>query len=166
MNELVELLNNYTEEKGNWHLMYNPHKSYYETIEEYFDDRKDDREEIPGREYEKIKESNTLYELLWYNLTPVGRFTLYGSSIESLVEQVKSIPICDLGFEDRSSQTRFTQIKHKLIESKIELKLQITKMVLESGHLSNFPKKDQVDELYRYVNFIFFRIVKGDENDS
>lgn len=84
---LFELLNENTSEAGTWTLNMNEHKSCYvkgreNIIEHYFADKED---------FKDISTDLPIYKLLWYNKTPVGRYTLYANSLEQMYDKVFEI---------------------------------------------------------------------------
>lgn len=68
----------------NLYIEYNDHKSSYETVEEYIEERDIKDEEIIDKE-ECIKK-DTLYSLQVYPKTPIGFYKIYGSSLEKTIE--------------------------------------------------------------------------------
>ena len=73
----------------NLYIEYNDHKSSYETVEEYIEERDIKDEEIIDKE-ECIKK-DTLYSLQVYPKTPIGFYKIYASSIEKAVEDLEEL---------------------------------------------------------------------------
>lgn len=68
-------------------LEHNEHKSFYATIEEYYD--ADDF--ISVDEWKKCVETNEVWVLRWYPDTPVGGYVISASSIEAIKKQLKEV---------------------------------------------------------------------------
>lgn len=69
-------------------IEHNPHKVYYETIEQYL--KYEPSEWISEKDYQTCIENDELWELYWHPHTPVGSCTLYGYNLESLFEIAKT----------------------------------------------------------------------------
>jgi hypothetical protein len=70
--------------KGSVSLGLNPHKDYYESVEDYIP--KGDIEDIPKDVLKEIVNTNTLVVLQFYLDSPVGSYTVYHYDIETAVE--------------------------------------------------------------------------------
>lgn len=106
MEELFKLLEENTDSTyGSFYLYYNDHHSMYvnrenngcKYEEKFFEhycsgclDEEDYREEVEDIK-EHVKYFDRVYKLVWYKDTPIGSYTLYGSDLEIIKEQVKEI---------------------------------------------------------------------------
>ena len=100
--KLFEILEKYTDEMGAYYLNYNEHHiSYINESKPDFEKRVLDNYIIEGQynneeEYQEAVEDfkkyvpdfHKIYELSWYNRSPVSNYTFYGSSLELIEEQV------------------------------------------------------------------------------
>lgn len=76
--------------KASLHITHNQHKSYYETIEEYLSSRDiSDEEWATPTSKSRAIEGDTLWELQWYEETPIGSYTIYGASLSEVIEASK-----------------------------------------------------------------------------
>jgi len=70
-------------------LEHNPHKAYYETVQDYVGrDRDLAGDWVSPEEREKAFESQELWTVQWYPQTPVGFNYLQASSLEALLEAI------------------------------------------------------------------------------
>jgi hypothetical protein len=66
-------------------ISHNDHRDYYETVKEYYD-----IENFESREdFEKCVIADDVWMLNWYPDTPIGSYTVCGSSLERLLERAK-----------------------------------------------------------------------------
>jgi hypothetical protein len=63
-------------------IEYNEHKNYYETVEQCYDDKKDD-----FVDWDECVRTNTVYELHVYPRTPIGFYVVYASTLEKAIEK-------------------------------------------------------------------------------
>jgi len=106
--KLFELLEKYTnKDYGEYHITYNTHHSSYinrenypnnysEKVIEYYireEQYDEDDKELYLQDVEDFKKHvanyDNIYELTWYNLTPVGSYSFFGSTLREIEEQVK-----------------------------------------------------------------------------
>ena len=90
---LFEILEKYTSLKGNYMLQYNDHKSCYcdtteRIIDYYFSEDLEEAERIQKEYNISFHPKDDIYKLYWYNLSPVGYYTLYANSIQDLKQSV------------------------------------------------------------------------------
>ena len=79
-----------TGEMGSFTLEHNDHKSYYRTVAEQLEEFTNYNFESEDEKNACI-ESNKLWSLQWYRVTPIG-FTLYGaSSLDNLGRFIEKI---------------------------------------------------------------------------
>lgn len=77
--------------KAGFYINYNPHKSNYETVEQYFSDPRFDGEDILdiGQEViNKMDELDKVYEVISYKNTPVGSYQAYHYNLEEAIRIV------------------------------------------------------------------------------
>jgi hypothetical protein len=72
------------EHKCGLHIFHNPHKDYYETVEEYFIDYSS--KFISPEERELSIQTDELWEIRWYPDTPVGFCYVHAASLMALKE--------------------------------------------------------------------------------
>ena len=82
--KLFELLEAYTEKAGNWSIKFNEHKDDYHDINKLLSNMDDVYEFESDEAKKKVIDSDSLYVLHWYNLTPVGSYTVCASSLEEI----------------------------------------------------------------------------------
>ena len=68
------------------YIEYNDHKSSYETVKEYIEEREITDEEIIDKE-ECIK-NDTIYSLQIYPITPIGFYLIHSSSLEKAIDEM------------------------------------------------------------------------------
>lgn len=90
---LFEILEKYTSLKGSYSLLYNDHKSCYcdtteRIIDYYFSEDLEEAERIQKEYNISFDPKDNIYKLYWYNLSPVGYYTLYANSIQDLKQSV------------------------------------------------------------------------------
>lgn len=92
--EFFKYLAEHTEDLGSWSIEFNDHKSVYETASQVlarFDEHSDVGPffgfESPEMK-QKCIDTNTIYSLQWYNLTPVGFVTYAAPSLQDLAAWV------------------------------------------------------------------------------
>lgn len=78
------------------HLTVNQHKNYYEDVEYYIfnnscDDAEELIEEIGQEAMDGMKERNTVIELQFYPLTPIGFYKLYDYDLERILKRALDI---------------------------------------------------------------------------
>lgn len=72
------------EHKCGLYISHNPHKDYYETVEEYF---KNYSSEFISTEQQKVSiQTDELWEIQWYPDTPVGFYCVHAASLTALKE--------------------------------------------------------------------------------
>jgi len=79
---LFLLLELCTEEKGNFSLEFNPHKSYYEKPKEYLSER------YEKDEFKHVDLSKDFYILQWYQHTPIGFYTFIENDINTIINRI------------------------------------------------------------------------------
>lgn len=108
--QLFEFLEKYTnKDYGEYYINYNKHHSCYineqnypnnypEKVINYYinkDIYNEDDEELYLQDVEEFKKHvpnfNCVYELTWYNNNPVGSYSIYGSTLQEIEEQVKEL---------------------------------------------------------------------------
>lgn len=100
MEELLKLLEKYTEEKGYWELRLNPHKAFYaDKPKDYYCPPNEDNDY--GYIYENIDWTKPVYELIWYDVSPVGNYDILANSIEDLITNVKRVIKWNHRLEDK-----------------------------------------------------------------
>ena len=75
------------------HLTVNPHRDYYETVEQHFKSNpinEEDLKDIDKDVYEKMKETNTIIELQYYPNTPIGFYKVYHYDLEMAIDEALS----------------------------------------------------------------------------
>jgi len=96
LQELVDLC------KASVHVDFNPHKAYYESIEDHLlDEICRNQKNKPSLVVEELGEErtarlfagDTLVTLQWYPDTPVGSCKVYGQTLEECLSQVERFPI-------------------------------------------------------------------------
>jgi len=95
VNKLFKLLEENTEILGSWNLNFNTHKECHQDLKEYllinytYPDPSESEDEFFNKEEVKsILQSETLYELTWYQRTPVGHIDFIDSTLEGIYKQV------------------------------------------------------------------------------
>ena len=68
-------------------LEHNEHKSFYETVEQYYDPE----DFISDEEWKKCVETNEVWVLRWYPDTPIGAYIISASSIQAIQKQLKEV---------------------------------------------------------------------------
>lgn len=98
MDEVLELLNNNTEEAGSWSLQYNEHKVDYQDPVSYVLDRfshwydEPDKETVlRGLGIPELSITDSLYDLCWYKRTPIGQHRVMATNIDDLVKGIKEV---------------------------------------------------------------------------
>lgn len=95
--DLLQILEKFTSSKGYYMLHCNVHKSCYcdvkdSIIDYYFPGHCEDSEEETKRIQEEhnvsFEPDYNVYCLDWYNISPVGNYTLYANSMEDLKQYV------------------------------------------------------------------------------
>lgn len=76
--------------KGEVMISVNPHKSYYETVEEYLNDLRNNNDATPEDIAEMIR-LDTLVEITAYPNTPVGSFSIYHYDIDKGINEMISL---------------------------------------------------------------------------
>ncbi len=72
------------EHKCGLYISHNPHKYYYETVEQYFKDYSSD---FISTEQQKLSiQTDELWEIRWYPDTPVGSYRVHAASLNALKE--------------------------------------------------------------------------------
>lgn len=80
------------EHKASLQITHNQHKDYYESVESYTSDFGPDRESwVSEDQKKKSLETQELWELQWYPLTPIGSYCLWGADLEVLMEEALKI---------------------------------------------------------------------------
>jgi hypothetical protein len=69
-------------------LEHNPHKGYYDSVEDYLDFREFDDEEILPEDKEEAIRTDELWTLQWYPRTPVVFYVMVSSTYEKLMQRV------------------------------------------------------------------------------
>lgn len=82
------------------HLTHNQHKAYYETVESYTGNFNDDSW-VNEEQKKKSLETQELWELQWYPLTPVGSYCLWGADLDVLMKEALEVEKRD---EEESKQ--------------------------------------------------------------
>lgn len=72
------------------HLAHNEHRSLYQPLAQYVEDRRD--RFVSEEEYEKAVATDELWELQWYPDTPVGFHVLMASTLPALLNAVVQSP--------------------------------------------------------------------------
>lgn len=68
------------------HITHNQHKSYYEMIDEYIDDQNiSDEDWATPSSKQRAIETNSLWELQWYPITPIGFCRVLGSNLKEVM---------------------------------------------------------------------------------
>jgi hypothetical protein len=75
--------------KASLHLIHNQHKSFYEPITQYLEDREDRYEDVELNR--QCIEADSIWDLQWYPNTPVGFYFVYGPTLQSLFDQMKGV---------------------------------------------------------------------------
>lgn len=71
-------------------IKHNPHKLYYETVEEFLGGGVDEWYEWVSKEdREKCIEKDELWEVMWYPNTPIGYLVLCGSDLQLVLDTIK-----------------------------------------------------------------------------
>ena len=66
-------------------IRHNQHKDYYQSIEDYTEDY-DNTDWISEEDKQKCIDTNELWEIQWYPITPVGFHMIIGSSLELVLK--------------------------------------------------------------------------------
>lgn len=69
-------------------IEHNPHKSNYQTIEEYIENL-DLKDAITAEDLKKCKEMDSLWHFQWYPDTPIGFHVILAYSLERCLELSK-----------------------------------------------------------------------------
>lgn len=69
--------------KASLTITHNPHRDYYQTVEEYLCQREASPDAITG--YDEMIRTNELWELQVYPETPVGFYALFGPTLASVI---------------------------------------------------------------------------------
>lgn len=70
-----------------WH---NEHKSVYERIEDYADEERQADSWISPEEKAKAIAEDSVWEVQWYPVTPVGFYHVSASTLEACIEHIKT----------------------------------------------------------------------------
>lgn len=74
------------------YITHNEHKSYYETIAQFFDDRDVDASEFGSPEERgNIERGDELWEVHWYPDTPIGFYRKYAATLERALELASAV---------------------------------------------------------------------------
>ncbi len=83
--EMIQKIQEHTENDGSLIIDYNSHKRSYELVldldikpEQFFSEL----------DYKTCINLNILWEVTWYNLTPIGSFHTFGSTLQIALEQM------------------------------------------------------------------------------
>lgn len=69
----------------------NEHKLYYETVEKYLSNLPIDFDVwISKEDKQKAIDTNVLWEIHWHPSTPVGSYSLYGTSLVEMIQHIDS----------------------------------------------------------------------------
>ena len=79
-------------------IEFNPHEGVYETIDEWLDIREGVATPnqscwVSEEEHQKAVSQNTLWTAQWYPHTPVGSYTVAGSSLEAVLKALQEIEL-------------------------------------------------------------------------
>lgn len=96
---IFEILEKYTSSKGSYTLQYNDHRTCYadtteRIIDYYFSDDLEEAERLQNDYKISFEPNCDIYRLYWYNITPVGNYTLYANSIQQLKQFIIKL-ICE-----------------------------------------------------------------------
>lgn len=72
--------------KVSFHLTVNPHRDYYETVDRYLENN-DLMDEVSNSIIDKMKELNTIIEIIIYPETPVGSYVIYHYDIDKAFDE-------------------------------------------------------------------------------
>lgn len=67
-------------------LEHNPHKSYYDTVEDWIKDNEPLCDDLPEEQRQEMISTNEVWYLHCYPNTPVGFFTIVGATFEYVME--------------------------------------------------------------------------------
>jgi hypothetical protein len=86
MNSLILLnpMKIFPTHKCGLYLTHNEHKNYYETVKEFIVNQDI---ELTEDEYDKCVINDELWVLQWYPDTPIGSYTVAGSTLEYVLEK-------------------------------------------------------------------------------
>jgi len=76
------------EHKCSLTISHNKHKDYYESLEDYYYDVKD---EIGLALYKECIEEDSIWEMQWYPETPIGFYIIYSTTFEGLFSEYQRI---------------------------------------------------------------------------
>lgn len=71
-------------------LTHNPHRDYYETVEQYSENPWMEESWIDG-EKDKAIATKEIWTLQWYPDTPVGSYHIAGSTLDVVLKRAKEI---------------------------------------------------------------------------
>jgi len=71
-------------------IEFNPHAIYYQTIEQWVNERPDQLLWVSAEERQRAFERNSVWVCQWYPATPVGSCEVAASSFEALMQAVNA----------------------------------------------------------------------------
>lgn len=98
---MIELENSFPAHKASLHITHNQHLAYYETVEQYEETRIDKDEWASDEERQKAIDTNSLWEIQWYPDTPIGSYSVFGSTLEATIKAAKEVEKVDIAGKER-----------------------------------------------------------------
>lgn len=78
------------EHKCGLYLTHNEHRDYYETAEEFIENRKLEDDFPTPEEVQKAIQEDSIWRLQWYPETPVGFYSVAAASLEVIEEAIRA----------------------------------------------------------------------------
>lgn len=81
------MIDKFPSHKASLLLSHNDHRNYYETVSDFYELDHFETEE----DFKKCIENDDVWQLTWYPSTPIGSYSICGSSLERVLERAKEI---------------------------------------------------------------------------
>lgn len=86
MNSLINHLMRYTSKDGSFSIEWNPHRTNYETIEQWSSRFLDELDWVSPEEKERAIREDSMFVLQWYPVSPIGFNYWAASSLEAIAD--------------------------------------------------------------------------------
>lgn len=77
--------------KGSIYISINEHKNLYQKINDYILDINNRNEEIEPELAERMIKEDTFIQLMFYPDTPIGFYSVYGTTIDEVIKKANKI---------------------------------------------------------------------------
>ena len=71
-------------------LTHNEHRNYYESAQEFIENRNLEEEFISPEEMEKAIAEDSIWHLQWYPDTPIGSYSVCAASLEAIERAIRA----------------------------------------------------------------------------